>query len=357
MRAVVLPAPGQVDVRECALPEVGPDDVLIRSRAVGICGSDVELFLGTRPPDFCRYPLVPGHEWAGEVVATGASVHDLAAGTKVVSEGFVYCGVCACCRQGRTNLCEAGYDEIGFTRAGGLAEYVAVPARLVHPLAAEASLAAAALLEPTAVVAQAYLAASPQPGSTVFVVGDGALGLLAAHLARHYTPALVVLVGAHDDRLALARRLGATHTINGRHTDATAVVADLTHGRGADLVVECGSRAEGVVQALRAARRGGTVVLAGIAGGASEVRIASDTFVLRQLSVHGVFGASAGAWSQAVRLFNARLLNLEPLITHHFAPAAYREALTTVMARQPGTLKVLLSDEESAAAMRKRGEQ
>src|SRR6266700_3893105 len=197
MRALLLKAPGEAILTELEKPAIGPEDVLIRSRAVGICGSDVELYRGTRPTDFYRYPIVPGHEWAGEIVAVGVQVRHLAPGDKVVSEGFLFCGTCRNCRMGLTNLCEAGYDEIGFTRTGGLAEYVAVPARLVHKLPGDASFQEAALLEPTAVVAQAFLRAAPRAAETVVVIGDGAIGLLAVQIARLFSPAALILVGSH----------------------------------------------------------------------------------------------------------------------------------------------------------------
>src|SRR6266568_920774 len=205
MKAIVIESPGQVRLAEMALPAPGPGEVLIRSRAVGICGSDVELYQGIRPEGFYRYPLVPGHEWSGEVAATGERVRGLSVGDRVVAEGFLSCGVCRNCRTGLTNLCEAGYDEIGFTRSGGLAEYVAVPARQVHKLPGAASFQEAALLEPTAVVAQAFLRAAPRAAETVVVIGDGAIGLLAVQIARLFSPAALILVGSHDERLGMGR--------------------------------------------------------------------------------------------------------------------------------------------------------
>src|SRR6266849_3444007 len=173
MKALLLKGPGEAVVTELEQPSIGPEDVLIRSRAVGICGSDIELYRGIRPEGYYRYPVVPGHEWAGEVVAVGELVRGISPGDKVVSEGFLFCDHCRNCRMGLTNLCEAGYDEIGFTCPGGLAEYVAVPARLVHKLPGESSLEEAALLEPTAVVVHAFLRGRPLAGDTVVVVGDG----------------------------------------------------------------------------------------------------------------------------------------------------------------------------------------
>ena len=342
MKAVLITGPGEAHLAEMDIPVIRPEDVLIRSHAVGICGSDVELYRGIRPVGFYRYPIVPGHEWAGEIVEVGERVRHLAPGDKVVSEGFLFCGTCRNCRTGLTNLCEAGYDEVGFTRTGGLAEYVAVPARQVHTLPHTCSLEEAALLEPTAVVAHAFLRAQPHAGDTVVVVGDGNIGLLAVQVARLFSPANIVLAGSRDERLEMARQLGATHTINARQNDPEPLIHSLTGGQGADLVFEGGTRPEGVETALRLARRGGTVVLEGIAGSGVHLSLESDVFVLKHLTTLGIFGANSAAWTYAVQLFSSSLLNLASLITHRFALTDYKVALDTIIGRQSKTLKVLL---------------
>lgn len=282
MKAIIIESPDQVRLAEMALPAPGPGEVLIRSRAVGICGSDVELYQGTRPEGFYRYPLVPGHEWSGEVAAIGEQVRWLSMGDRVVAESILSCGTCRNCRVGLTNLCEAGYDEIGFTRPGGLAEYVVVPARLVHRLPRDASFQEAALLEPTAVVAQAFLGAAPRAAETVVVIGDGTIGLLAVQVLHLFSPAALILAGSHDERLAIGRRLGATHTINNKR--------DLTEGRGADLVFEVGSRAAGVELSMRLARRGGRLYSRASPGQALNTVIALREGALKVLLIHDESG-------------------------------------------------------------------
>jgi 2-desacetyl-2-hydroxyethyl bacteriochlorophyllide A dehydrogenase len=342
MKAVVIDGPGQVSLKELTKPVPGPEDALIRARAIGICGSDLELYQGTRPTGYYHYPVIPGHEWAGEIVELGAHVQTLAVGDKVVVEGFLNCGFCENCRTGLTNLCEAGYDEIGFTRPGGLAEYVVVPARLIHQLPSIASFEEAALLEPTAVVAHAFLRAQPHAGATIAVIGDGAIGLLAVQLARLFSPQHLVLIGGRQERLELGQRLGATHLVNAKVEDPLRFVQQLTGGRGADLVIEGGNRPSGVLQAFEMARRGGTVVLEGIAGGGAPLQVESDLFVLKHLAVYGIFGASSAAWTYATNLFCAGLLNLGALVSHRFKIGDFQVALDTLLGRQPGTLKVLL---------------
>ena len=342
MKAVVIKGPGEVMLTELEQPTIRPDDVLIRSRAVGICGSDVELYRGIRPVGYYQYPIVPGHEWAGEISAVGERVRNLAPGDKVVAEGFLSCGTCRNCRLGLNNLCQAGYEEIGFTRTGGLAEYVVVPARQVHVLPPDASFEQAALLEPTSVVAHAFLQKRPLPGDTVVVVGDGTIGLLTVQIAHLFNPTNLFLLGSRPDRLELGRQLGATHMLNSKENDPEPLIHSLTGGQGADIVFEGGNRPEGIERSILLVRRGGAVLLEGIAGEGVRLNVESDIFVLKHLTVMGIFGASSAAWTYAVQMFRAGLLNLAPLITHRFTLAEYPAALETLMHRWPKMLKVVI---------------
>src|SRR5262245_50707734 len=208
MRAVCVARPGAIGMVEMAQPCAGPGEVVVAVAAVGICGSDVELLEGTRPSEYVRYPVVPGHEWSGTVSAVGPGVTGPAVGDRVVAEGFRACGRCDRCKEGRTNLSSAEYAETGFTHAGAFAEYVSVPAGLVHRLPADADLEAAALLEPAACVAQGLLEVELRPGLQVAVVGAGTLGLLAVALLRLVSPSRLALVGSRADRLEVARKLG-----------------------------------------------------------------------------------------------------------------------------------------------------
>ncbi len=352
MRAVVIKQPGEAGLTDMEPPSVGPEEVLIRSHGAGICGSDVELYQGTRPADYTRYPVVPGHEWSGAVAEVGERVRGLKPGDKVVSEGFVYCGLCDNCHNGLTNLCEAGYNEVGFTRPGGFAELVAVPARLVHKLPPEADLSQAALLEPTSVAADSFLRCQPRPGDTIVVIGDGAIGQLAVHLARLHSPAAIVLVGSRDARLELGRKMGATHTANYHRDDPAAMVRDLTSGRGADWVFEGAGKARAVEQAFALAKRSGVVALQGIAGEGASLAIDPDMFALKHLTVIGTFGANSAAWTYAVQLFSAGLLRLAPLITHRYALPEYQTALDKLVSKEPGTLKILVTHNHPQGAAR-----
>lgn len=333
MRAVVVERPGDAALRDVPTPVPGADDVLVRIGAAGICGSDVEVLDGRRPAGYVRYPIIPGHEWAGTVTAVGAGVLGIEPGMPVVAEGFRACGRCARCSEGRTNLCDVEYAETGFTHPGAFAEFVCVPANLVHVLPDGSDLAAAALLEPAACVAQGLLEVELRTGLTVAVVGAGTLGLLAVALLGRVSPSRLALVGTREPRLALGRSLGATEIWNARRGELPE--------RGFDLVFEAAGTVEGARTAIALARRGGTVVVEGISGGPGALTV--DQITLGHLRVQGVFGASRRAWQWVVELFAAGLLDTKPLVTHTFPLQEHEAAFTTLGDRGGAALKVQLT--------------
>ena len=337
MRALVVDRPGSSAVVEVAEPVPGPGEVLVEVAAAGICGSDLELLDGRRPAAYVRYPVVPGHEWAGRVLALGPGVGGVAPGDPVVAEGLRTCGVCARCAEGRTNLCTAGYAETGFTHPGALAERVVVPAGLLHRLPPGRPVEPAALLEPAACVASGLLEAGmPLPGSRVAVVGDGPLGLLALLLLGTAAPAELVLVGARPARSAFGPGCGASRVVAATDQAALAELA----GRF-DAVVEATNAPGGAATALALLRRGGSAVLLGISG-AARPTIDPDTITLNQLRVQGGFAASRAAWRFVVDRYAQGVLDPAPLVTHHFPLQEADRAFAALTAPDGDAVKVLL---------------
>jgi 2-desacetyl-2-hydroxyethyl bacteriochlorophyllide A dehydrogenase len=330
---VVVTEPGEFHLAELEVPQPKPDEVVVEVAAAGICGSDVELFAGTRPAEIVSYPIVPGHEWSGRIAATGIAVTALRPGDPVVAEGFRWCGTCARCRDGSTNLCLSGYHETGFTEPGAFSRYVVVPARLVHALPPNSDVEQAALIEPAACVAAAVLAGKPRDGDKFAVVGSGTLGLIAVQMLAAHSPSELILVANRPNRQELADRFGATRALNAEEFAAGKV--------DADLVIEASGSAGAAASAVRAARAGGTVVLTGIPPEPADPVDPTDITV-RELHVHGVFGAHTAAWSEAVRRFAAGQLDLAALVSHRFPLREFGSALDTAGAHAPGTGKVLV---------------
>ncbi len=331
--AVLLAAPGVVEVTEVAVRPPLPDELLVRVEAAGICGSDLELFAGNRRADIVRYPVVPGHEWSGRVAAVGSRVSGFAPGDPVVAQGLRWCGQCARCLEGSTNLCLAGYRETGFTESGAFAEYLLVPARLAHRLPEDRPLEHAALLEPTACVVAALRAGAPATGQRMVVVGGGTLGLIAVRLLAGFAPTELLLVEGRAHSRELGARFGATATVDPDDLDAT--------GLDADLVIEAAGAAGTGLVAARAARRGGTVVLLGIPGD-DATPLPPAELTVRELHVHGVFGARADCWPIAIEYFAAGRLDLGAMISHRFPLPDIRAAVATAGSDSPGLGKVLL---------------
>jgi len=344
--SVVVRKPHEFAVEDLPVTPPRPDEVLVRVGAAGICGSDVELFEGTRPAPYVRYPVVPGHEWAGTIAAVGENVaqsatadaagrgEPLQVGDRVVAQGFRSCGRCPRCREGATNLCEAGYAETGFTHPGAFSGYVTVPARLVHRLRPDADLEAAALLEPSACVVEGIRSARPLVGARAAVVGTGTLSLVACQILAAYNPSELVLIGDSPSGRELAKQWGVTRCVSVAEASEPGWTCE------ADVVFEAGTRTSSAGIALAAARRGGTVVLEGIPAGPADGNLTE--IALKHLTVQGIFGASAAAWEQVVSMFNSGLLDLQPLISHRFTVNEVASALQTLAERPADLRKVLL---------------
>ena len=322
-------------------PEPGIGEVLVRVDAVGICGSDVELVAGGRDPGFCRLPVVPGHEWAGTVVAHGSDVDRarLPLGASVAVEGHCYCGRCPPCLIGQTQRCER-YDEFGFMRDGGYAALVAARADLCHPFHT-LSPEEAALTEPTACALHAVERARVPRGAAAVVVGAGPVGLLAAGLLRvaGARPVLVV-----DPRPVgrLARAMGADRFLAASAGDALAAVIEATDDHGADVVVEAAGTPDAVTAALAMTRRGGTLALLGIAGTRSPSALPTDALVFGDVRVEGVFAYPSAVFARALDLLERGLLDVGPLITHCLPLSEVERALELVRDRAEGVGKVVL---------------
>jgi 2-desacetyl-2-hydroxyethyl bacteriochlorophyllide A dehydrogenase len=335
MTAVRIDAPGELGLVEAPVPAPGPGEVRVRVAFAGICGSDRELLEGGRPAPYVRYPVVPGHEWSGIVEAVGPGVDPELTGRKVVGEGFRNCQACDACRQGQTTLCQAPYEETGFTQPGAWNDHVLLPARLLHVLPDDADLRAAALLEPAACVAEACLLAVPLPGERAAVVGGGTLGMLSLQLLRAGGPADLALVARRVEREGLARRCGAHRLVT--PDDALASVDRF------DVVIEAAGTPGSAQLAIDLARRGGRVVLTGIPADVAD-SVSAQSLVTSAVTVFNVFGAPSRAWLHTVRAFAAGLLDPTPLITHELPLAEVREAFR-LMIDDPSAGKILLRPE------------
>jgi (R,R)-butanediol dehydrogenase/meso-butanediol dehydrogenase/diacetyl reductase len=262
---------GRRDVRveRVPVPHAAPGEVVLRVRWCGICGTDVEEYREgptvipvDRPNPITgqRAPVTLGHEFAGTVAEVGAGVDGLAEGDRVAPDVCLFCGTCRYCRRHEYALCES-WATIGFHGDGGLAEYARVPAALCQPLPDAIGEDEAALIETTEVAVRAIRHGAVRLGDTVAVVGDGAVGLIVAQVARAAGATRVVLLGHRPGRLAVGRRLGVDAALDSADPSWRAGLDGLTDGIGADVAIECGGTAGAIRDSIASTRKGGRIVL------------------------------------------------------------------------------------------------
>lgn len=341
MKAAVLHRPGEIRVEQRQVPEPGPGEVLVRVRAVGVCGSDVHYYkegrIGRR---VVEKPLILGHECAGEVVALGSGVSHLRIGSRVALEPGVPCRRCRFCMSGRYNLC----PDVTFMATppvdGAFVEYIAWPADFTYPLPENLGYAEGALMEPLAVGMHAVRRARLVPGCTVLVLGGGPIGQLALQAAKAAGAGRVILTELEEGRLAMARSLGADVALDLRTTPMAEALAEITDGEGPDLVIEAAGTVETVRQGIELVRRGGTVVWIGLPG-TDPCPVSVLQAINKEMDILGIY-RYANVYPDAIRLAASGKIDLSRLVTHRFPLEEARRALDTAADQKSSTVKVLV---------------
>ncbi len=307
--------PGSVEVRELPIPEIGEDEVLLRVGGVSVCGSDVHQYHGSQSWAV-NTPVVLGHEFGGTIAAIGKRVKNFKEGDRVVSETASYiCGKCMMCRTGDYNLCPER-KGFGYGINGGMADYVSVPERCLHRIPDTLPFERAALTEPCCVGYNAVAVKSNvKPGDIVVVLGPGPIGLLCAEMARLNGAGTLIVTGTAQDesRLAAARELGVTHTVNVQETDLIEFVRNLGDGLGADLVVDAAGSSAALKQALEIVRPGGQITKVG--WGPQPLNFSLDPLVQKAVTLQGSFSHTFRNWEKVVAILDAKQINLDPIIS------------------------------------------
>ncbi len=314
MKALLLTAPSQLAFVDFAEPTPADDEVVVQVHACGICGSDIHGWDGSsgrRNP-----PLIMGHEASGEIVATGPRVKKWRAGDRVTFDSTIYCGACSFCRTGQVNLCESrrvvGVSPVEYKQHGAFAERLAIPDRILYRLPDTLPYDQAAMVEPVSIAVHAVQRTKIAPDSTAVVIGSGMIGLLVIQALRWAGAKQIVAVDLADNRLAIASRLGATHTINSGRTDAAAEIARLTAGRGADTSFEVVGLTPTLNLALAVLKRGGTCVTVGNLSAKTQ-DFPLQAVVTKELTITGTCG-SAGEYPLCLDLIARGVIDVKPMI-------------------------------------------
>lgn len=317
MKACVLHAIGDLRHEDTAAPIPGPGEVLVRVAACGVCGSDIPRIFskGTY-----RFPLIPGHEFAGVVALAGPGVAPAQVGRRVAVFPLLPCRRCAACETGAYAQC-SDYDYLGSRRDGAFAEFVVAPEWNLIPVPDEVSLEEAAMAEPAAVAVHALGRAGMKPGDTVLIIGAGPIGLLLGKWAEMHGAAKVLMVDIDVGRLRFARARGFLHLFDARSGDVAEWVDHKT-GHGADIVIEASGSSAAFEQSMFCTRTFGTVVLLGNpAGGMTLTQEAYWAILRKELRVLGSWNSAYAdiphnEWKLALDAMASGRLEVKPLVTH-----------------------------------------
>jgi len=341
MKALLLKEYKKLEIVDWPEPECGPDELLVRVRACGICGSDVHGYDGSsgrRIP-----PIIMGHEAAGEVAAVGKEVKNLKVGDRVTFDSTIYCGNCHYCRRGEINLCDnrrvLGVSCGDYRQHGAFAEFVVVPERVAFKLPDNLPFEHAAMVEPVSIAVHAVNRTPVKLGDTALVVGTGIIGLLVIQALKLAGCGKIIAVDLDASKLELALKLGADNAFNARTCDMPRQIIALTNGRGVDVAVEAVGAAGPVQMAIASLRKGGSLTMVGNVTPAIEVPLQS--IVTKELTLFGSC-ASNGEYPVCIDMIANGRIKVAPLISV-IAPLENGPSLfERLHGLEKGMLKVIL---------------
>ncbi|MEU1282147.1 zinc-dependent alcohol dehydrogenase family protein [Streptomyces sp. NPDC005805] len=321
MRAAVVEAPGRVTVTTVPDPSPGPREVVVRVASCGLCGTDLHIMRGEFAP---ALPIVPGHEFAGEVVALGREVTELAAGDRVAVDPSLHCHECRYCRAGRGNLCDR-WAAIGVTVPGGAAEFAVAPVANCVRLPEHVDVRDAALIEPLSCAVRGYDVLRGTLGAEVLVYGSGTMGLMMLELAKRTGAAAVDVVDVNPERLATAGLLGCTRT--------AASAEELDRPGGWDVVVDATGNAKAIQDGLGRVAKGGTFLQFGVADYATTAVIEPYRIYHQEITITGSM-AVLHSYERAAALFASGVLDASVFISDRLPLAEYPRAMERFAAGQ-----------------------
>ena len=336
MKAIQITEPSVMKIIDIAEPQMGDDEVLLKMKYVGFCGSDLNTFRGGNP--MVKMPVVPGHEVGAEIVKVGKNVPDvLKPGMTVTVNPYTNCGKCASCRNGRVNACEHN-ETLGVQRWGAMCEYLSLPWVKVIP-AGQLSARTSALIEPMSVGFHAVSRAQVTDIDVVMVIGCGMVGMGAVVRAAQ-RGAIVIAADIDDEKLALAKQMGASYAVNTKTEDVHARLMEITSGFGPDVVIEAVGSIPTYQMAINEVGFTGRVVCIGYAK--SEVSFQTKYFVQKELDIRGSRNAQPSDFRAVIRYLERGTCPIDRLISNEVEPEGAANAMDQWAANPGKVFRILV---------------
>lgn len=337
MKQAILIKPGVLQYRDVAIPEPSEDEVLLKVKAIGICGSDIHTFHGAHP--FVSTPAVLGHEATGEIVKKGKAVKDFAVGDRVVIRPQVTCGVCRLCKQGRYNICEK-LNVIGCSLPGPSSEFFAINSKIIYKLPENISYHAGTLIEPLAVGIHAVKRGSNVEGGNVLVTGAGTVGNLTAQAAKGLGAKSVIITDISDFKLDIARKCGIDHCVNVKERDLKEELKKIYGDEGVSLILDCSAVEASLNLVIAVAPKGIDIVIVGIFESLPRTNLADVQD--KEYSLIGSLMYTHEDYLTAIDLIENKKICLDNLITNVFPLSKNLEAYQYIDENRDTTQKVII---------------
>lgn len=342
MKAAILTEPGKIEIQELDIPRPAADEVLIRVKSVGLCGSDVHYYQHGRIGSFIvEKPIILGHESAGEIVEVGSDVTNLSVGDRVTVEPGVTCGKCIHCKSGRYNLC----PDVKFLATppydGAFCEYIAIRSDFVYKIPDEITYDEAAMAEPISVGIHALKRGRLQAGETVVIMGMGPIGVLAAMVAKVSGASRIIGVDFEESRLELSKKMGVTDTVNLKHENLLEKINIITDNQGVDLALETAGNAKALQSAISAVRRGGRVVIVGMPP-EDVATLNINEIVGSEMDIFGVFRYS-NTYPTAIEIISKSGIDVKNVITGYYSLEDTKDAFEKAITDRANTMKIMIT--------------
>ena len=347
MKAALLTSLNHFEIKEINKPIPRENEVLVKVKAAGICGSDIHKMQSGWKYDL---PMVMGHEFAGEVEAVGDSVREVSVGDRVAIAPLLPCNECVYCKSGKYQLCDH-YQMIGSQRYGGFEEYCVVPEANIINIGDKISYEEAAMIEPLAVAAHGVMGLDPQVGDQVAVFGLGTIGILSVQWLRLAGVKKIIGIDIDPKKLEEAKKYGVTDTINSLEESLEDRINELTSGMGVDIALECAGSKITEEQCLLITRKGGKIGYQGIAY--TDVLLRQQAFeniFRREYTLKGFWNSYSAPfpgkeWTHSVGFIESGQINLRDMISHRFGLEDIQKAFNLTVNREESYNKVMIFPE------------